>query len=93
MNKELLVKVWIGLIVSTGIVWIIVNSYNPTFTGVFLVFHIAALFLGLVLSLIGIKKKEKFSKHLLVVSLLFLIISLIALYFLTCGFVGCLILA
>ena len=87
MDKELLFKSWAGLIFLTGIAWIIVHLYNPTFSGVFVVFHILVLVLGFGFSLFGIKKKIGFSKYLLIVSLAFLIITIIGIF--TCGFVSC----
>jgi len=95
MDKELLVKVWIGLVILTGIIWILnfLTNFAISFNGVLVILHIGILVAGFIISLTSFKKEVKFSKHLLLVSIIFLIISVLALYYFTCGFVGCLIIS
>ncbi len=92
MNKELLVKVWIGLVILTGIIWILnfLINFAISLNGILVILHIGIIASGFVISLTSIKKGVKFSKHLFLLSIIFLIISVLALYYFTCGFVGCL---
>ncbi len=82
MNKELLVKVWIFLILITAILFyfIATNSilYPITFgiyTRLFFILHASVLVLAIPVSIIGIRKSVRFSKILLLLVPVFLILA------------------
>lgn len=88
MNKELLVKVWIFLTLLTVVMSVAFSSFNfYTISGPFFIFHIIILISGLVVSLFLIKQKIKFSKHLLALSTIILLVWLIFILFSGC--IGC----
>ena len=85
MNKELLVKVWIFLSFLTLVMSVASASFNfYTISGSLFIFHILVVVSGIVVSLFSIKQKIKFSKHLLVLNAVILLVWLIFILFSGC---------
>jgi len=95
MNKELLVKIWILLIILTLILSFIAMIYPFqrifslwNFQGPLFILNLIVVISGLIISIFLIRQKVKFSKYLLVLSAIILLIWFIVVFTVLSGSFG-----